>query len=349
MRDEPALLRQWTLLKTLATRRFGLSVLAMAKEMGVNQKTIRRDLDTFRALGFPLSATVGEFGRKTWRMEPSASQPPLSFTFDEAMALYLGRRLLDPLAGTVFWEAAQRAFRKVRASLGESALEYLDKFACMFHHTSFGAHDYSKKSEVLDLLQVAIEDSKAVHILYQSERATEPAYRDVYPYILVYHLVRSSLYLIALDPQDDKIKNYKVDRIEAVDVSQFPFHCPSDFDAKTYLAAAFGVYVQDGDPVRVKVRFAPAVARYVLESKWHPSQKLTSQRDGSLVADFELSSIEELKSWVLSFGSKAVVLEPEGLREEITNELRALLAAYGSSMSSLATFGNEAPIRRSIT
>jgi hypothetical protein len=43
--------------------------------------------------------------------------------------------------------------------------------------------------------------------------------------------------------------------------------------------------------------------RYVQESNWHASQQLTPQNDGSLIAEFQLSGIEEIKSWVLSFVS----------------------------------------------
>ena len=89
----------------------------MAQEMAVSDKTIRRDLETFEQAGFPLLEQIGEFGRKTWRLEGN-SQPGLAFTFDEAIALYLSRRFLEPLAGTLFWEAAGRAFKKIRATLG---------------------------------------------------------------------------------------------------------------------------------------------------------------------------------------------------------------------------------------
>src|SRR4051812_5943543 len=107
MPEEPPLRRQWILLKALASRHYGLTVRGMAAEVGVSEKTIRRDLDTFRSVGFPLEETVGEYGRKTWRIKEDGNHPPLSFSFDEAIALYLGRRLLEPLAGTLFWEAAQ--------------------------------------------------------------------------------------------------------------------------------------------------------------------------------------------------------------------------------------------------
>lgn len=81
----------------------------------------------------PLEETAGDFGRKTWRLKASPGSP--SFCFDEAAALSLARRLLDPLAGTPFWSAAPNAFQKFQATLGESALRDLDQFAALVRCT----------------------------------------------------------------------------------------------------------------------------------------------------------------------------------------------------------------------
>jgi len=66
----------------------------------------------------------------------------------------------------------------------------------------------------------------------------------------------------------------------------------------------------------------------VQESKWHDSQKLAQQKDGSVLAEFQLSDTEEIKRWIMSFGKHAVVLEPEELREEIKEELGFLFREY---------------------
>jgi predicted DNA-binding transcriptional regulator YafY len=118
MCEQPPLVRQWTLLRTLCARHYGATVKELAETVGASIKTIRRDLETFQTVGFPLVETVEQFGRKKWHIDPAKTQPGMCFAFDEAISLYLGRRFLEPLAGTVFWEAAQRAFRKIRASLG---------------------------------------------------------------------------------------------------------------------------------------------------------------------------------------------------------------------------------------
>jgi hypothetical protein len=174
MHDESPLIRQWILLRTLATRRYGVTVKELAREAGVSLKTIRRDLEAFQAAGFPLREIVGDFGRKKWHLESPQLPAELSFTWDEAAALYLGRRLLEPLIGTMFWQAAREAFRKIQAVLEPVPREYLDKFASLFGQTMIGTHDYSKKADLIDLLMQASEDNRTVAMTYQSLAATEP-------------------------------------------------------------------------------------------------------------------------------------------------------------------------------
>jgi proteasome accessory factor B len=314
----------------------------LAQEAGVSVKTIRRDLETFQAAGFPLREVVAEFGRKKWHLESVKPPAELNFTWDEAAALYLGRRLLEPLMGTVFWQAAREAFRKIRAVLEPVPRDYLDKFAAMFCQTMIGTHDYSKKADLIDLLMLGIEDSRAVSLTYQALQATEPVTYTVYPYGLAYH--RGSLYLVGRSRRHEDICHWKVDRIDAVALKDQRFRRPEDFDLQKHLSKSFGVYHGDGH-VCVKVRFLPAVARYVEESTWHPSQKLIRQRDGSLIAEFTLDGTEEIKRWIMSFGKYAQVVEPEVLRDEIVAEWKDAVAEQDGAAHERPT-GSSSPTAR---
>jgi proteasome accessory factor B len=322
-----ALVRQWILLRTLSARRDGIGVQALAQELQVNERTVRRDLEALQAAGFPLAETVEAFGRKKWRLDQARTQPALGFAFDEAVALYLGRRLLDPLAGTVFWEAAQRAFRKIRTMLSPGALKYLDRFAPLFHQTQVGASDYSKKGELIDQLVMAMEERRITHITYQSLQATEAVTYDVYPLGMVSH--GQSLYLVGWAPRRERLQHWKVDRIEDVEVTPLQFQQPEGFDLRQHLAKSFGIF-HDGGAVHVKIRFSPTVARYVQEGRWHETQRLTRQPDGSLLAEFDLCATEEIKHWLLSFGQHAVVIEPVSLAEEMRDEIEKMSRTYAA-------------------
>jgi predicted DNA-binding transcriptional regulator YafY len=60
----------------------------------------------------------------------------------------------------------------------------------------------------------------------------------------------------------------------------------------------------------------------------HPSQRVEIEPDGTALVHFELSGTLEIRSWILSFGPAAEVLEPESLRQEIREQLAGMLARY---------------------
>ena len=325
MATTPPLVRQWTLLRALSRRPDGLTVKQMAEESGVSQKTIRRDLETFQEVGFPVRQTTGQFGRKQWYLDASREAPGLSFAFDEAVALYLGQHLLEPLAGTVFWEASRRAFRKIRESLSPEALRYIDLFAALFHQTARGTSDYSQKAELIDRLMQATEERRQAFLTYRSLQATESVSYPVYPYGIVLH--HGSLYLVGHAPDHEQVRHWKIDRVEDVTLEELRFQLPDDFDLRDHLSGSFGIFHGEGE-VHVKIGFSPEVARYVQEKAWHPSQKLTPQKGGGLIAEFDLDGTEEVKRWVLSFGCHGEVLEPQALRGEMLQEATQAANVY---------------------
>ncbi len=330
MEGETPLLRQWQLITELASRRQGMTIKELAAEHGVVERTIRRDLHTLREVGFPLVESVGDHGRKHWRLEPASFTPPLSFNWDEAVALLLARRHLEPLAGTPLWESAQKAFRKIRATLTEQVIAYLEKMSTAFHSTSVGAGDYAKKGEIIDQLMVGIEDHRISFITYQSASATEPVTYEIYPYGIVFH--RHSLYLVAHSVSHNEIRHFKIDRISHVELDRLKFNAPANFDLQKHLAGSFGVFRRGNGPLqRIRIRFSSPVARYVEESHWHDSQKLERQRDGSLLFEVTLGATEEIKSWVLSFGRHAEVLEPTTLRQALAEEIQQMAQHYATT------------------
>lgn len=320
-------LRQWVLVRMLSTRSRGLTLKEMASETGMGERTIRRDLIDLQSVGFPLVETISDHGRKHWRMADGGQAPELRFTWAEAVAVYLGRRFLEPLAGTVWWVEAQSAFRKLKASLSEPALKHLERMAATFHQTTHGWADYESKAELIDHLSMAIEDRKLTVLTYQSLRSTEPVtYYDVHPYAIVYH--KQSLYLIARSLDHEEIRTFKVDRISAVEVQGLQFTPPADFHVQTWLSGAFGIYRTNGRPRRVRLRLRPPASRYLEEKRFHATQTLHPQPDGATIAEFELTALEEIQSFVLSFGPLAEVLEPEELRERVRESLRETLDIY---------------------
>ena len=197
MNDDPQLVRHWTLLRMLSSRRNGVSIADMAQETGRAKKTIRRDLEFFQVQGVRLIEEVTDCGEKRWKLAKLPAEADHSLNYLEAYALYVCRQFLEPLAGTVLWESAQDAFKKIKCSLNDTAISYLSQFGDMIHRT-IARGDYSKKADVIDALMIAIEESRVVSVAYQSLNATEPSTRDLHPHGFMYNF--RALYLVAYAP-----------------------------------------------------------------------------------------------------------------------------------------------------
>ncbi len=78
----------------------------------------------------------------------------------------------------------------------------------------------------------------------------------------------------------------------------------------------------------VRIQFTPDVAYLVKERRWHPSQKTECLKDGSVIVTFTVGGMDELASWVLSWGQGAKVLEPQVLVEAVRSHLARALERY---------------------
>jgi predicted DNA-binding transcriptional regulator YafY len=126
------------------------------------------------------------------------------------------------------------------------------------------------------------------------------------------------------------MRTWKVDRMLDAEATLAPFQRPTDFDAKKHFEQAFAVVVGSED-LTIRIRFTGTAAKYVQEKQMHPSQVIVSKAAGMTEVVYRLSTTFEIKSWILSFGSSAEVIEPDSLRDEIIREHKAALASYALS------------------
>ena len=89
-------IRQWKVLHALESSRHGVSIDALADELDVTTRTIRRDLAALQEAGFPLYDERDDDGRVRWRLDGQVLKGlETGFTLAELCALYLSRNLLE--------------------------------------------------------------------------------------------------------------------------------------------------------------------------------------------------------------------------------------------------------------
>jgi proteasome accessory factor B len=87
--------------------------------------------------------------------------------------------------------------------------------------------------------------------------------------------------------------------------------------------------IADQDPVEVVLRFSPAVATRVREARWHPTEAVSEEPDGSLSWRATVAGTIEIRLWILSWGDAVEVIAPAELRADVAATHARAAASYG--------------------
>jgi len=320
------LARQWQLIQRLAKSRSGVALDDLAEELGCVRRTVYRDLDALMFAGFPVVSERRE-GRVFYRFLDSFRLGDVPFTPDEILALAFSEDLLRTLEGTVFHDSIRSALRKIRAGLGPELAKYLAQLADAFRVLPGPHKNYAEYRDTIQTLNDAVLNRRTLQMRYRTGRTGAITTRDLDPYRVWYR--SGGLYVVGLDHKSGEIRTFAVDRIRQLEIGEGRFEVPESFDFDRYIGSSFGVIADQA--VRVRILFDAGWANYVEERNWHDSQVFKKAPDGRIELCMDVGSTPDLRSWVLSFGSGAEVLEPEGLRDEVARELEKARARYAGA------------------
>jgi predicted DNA-binding transcriptional regulator YafY len=184
-----------------------------------------------------------------------------------------------------------------------------------------------KYLRILATLAEAWISQHRVKIFYQALAEKKATERIIEPYFIEPAAPGHSSYVIAYCHRTKSLRTFKIERIEAVELTSEPYVIPPDFDANAYLGSSWGIVVKD-EVETIKLRFDPELARIMEETMWHPSQVLERQSDGSIIMTLSVTNTVELYSWILGWGEKVEVLKPKELRQQMIETAKAILDIY---------------------
>jgi len=127
------------------------------------------------------------------------------------------------------------------------------------------------------------------------------------------------------------VRTFKLERIQRIELitPPRPYQIPADFDPRDLLADAWGIWYTEAEPVEVVLRFHPRVAHRVRETRWHRSEQVEEQPDGSVIWRARVAEPQEMVPWIRGWGADVEVLEPLELREMLMGEAKAMAELYG--------------------
>jgi len=315
--------RLHTIIRLLEARR-GMTLDDLAEECDVDRRTIHRDLNAVGEAGYSLT-TEWQDGKKVYSfLTKSRNIPPISFTLNQLMSLYLLRSLGVHLAGTPFQAEIEELFRTITSVLPDRYAAHLERIARVSLPIMHGARDYSAASAHLEELQRALLHQYRIRLAYAKQGREEGEEYEVDPYTLVFH--KGGIYLLGYAHNRKGMRLFALERVRGVATTRQRFEIPAGYEPEGHFKSAFGL-VSDTS-MKVCVRFSADVAHAVRERVWRPDQKVRSDSEGRVIIEFAAAGEMELVSWILSYGAHAEVLEPPDLRREVKRQIKEMREYY---------------------
>ena len=183
----------------------------LAARLEVSLRTLRRDIDRLRELGYPVQAHPGAAGG--YQLAPGAVLPPLVLDDDEAVALAVALQAATTGAGASMAEAAVRALSKVVQVMPQRLRRRVDTLQTMTVSAPWQHAGPAVDPDVLTAAAQACRDGSRLELSYTSAQG-EPSRRTVEPHRLVTFGRR--WYLVAYDLSRGDWRSFRVDRISGV-------------------------------------------------------------------------------------------------------------------------------------
>jgi predicted DNA-binding transcriptional regulator YafY len=316
------------LIMSLAATRYGRTVGEMMQDLDCSRRTVERILAAIREASVDLEEVRTDEREKRWRMRPNRLVGAVRMTAEEvaeieAAAARLQQEGLPARAATL-----RGAANKLRAMMDEAARRRAESDVEALLSSEGLASRPGPRVEVADgviaTLRHALLASHRIRLRYRGAKG-EAREHLLEPCGLVYG---TRPYLLAVKPGKPEAAMWRLDRVLEVEATEEGFVPREGFDVATLMRDCFGVWREA--PMEVVLRFDARAAGDAAGWRFHASQVLEPQPDGTLVVRFRAGGIEEMANHLATWGDTVEVMAPEALRERLAAMGEALVKAHGA-------------------
>jgi predicted DNA-binding transcriptional regulator YafY len=307
--------RMLRLLSLLQTHRYWPGS-ELAGRLEVSPRTLRRDVDRLRDLGYPVDASRGVAGG--YQLQAGAAMPPLLLDDDEAVAIAVGLRSAAAGAVAGFEETSVRALAKVIQLLPPRLRRRIDALQAVTTPGGFGGGPVLD-AVTLTTIAMACRGEERLRFDY-APREGETMRRHVEPHRLV--SLGRRWYLVAWDLDRGDWRSFRVDRLSGPALTGARFR-PRDLpgaDPVAWLRSRMASIPNKYD-VSVVVEAPAEVARSFL-GNWGIVEEVT---DGSCRMRMSVDDLGWPTMTLGVLGRPFVIESPQELRDQVRTAGETLL------------------------
>ena len=277
----------------------------LAERFEVSRRTINRDIEALCQAGIPIRTVQGIGGGISimdgYRMDRTI------LTSKDMQMILAGLRSLDSVSGSSYYG---QLMEKIQAG---SSKFITGRDSILIDLSSWYRNSLAPK---IELIQNAIASRHLVTFRYYSTSGEST--RKIEPYYLVFQW--SSWYIWGWCTDREDYRLFKLNRMENVEETETEFNCrnvpiPDLSNEKIFPGG-----------IKVKALFAPDMKWRLVEEFGPLCFRETD--DGRLLFTADYSDMESLVTWLMTFGAKAEVLEPQEVRDIIRQKAEETLQVY---------------------
>lgn len=259
--------------------------------------------------------------------------PPTDFTLEESLAiLTLCYELAGSESGVPFHEAARSASLKLASNLPQQLREQLNDVTQTLTIRLDSHNPIEGGRPVYEQFVQAISKRRCVRIEYQSLTEWEDIGTVVMPYRVLF--IRRSWYVIGRSTLHREVRTFNMARVLSAETLDRSYKIPPRFSLERYLGNAWHLIKEPGRSQQVVVRFQKMVAHNVAEVRWHKTQKVRWNEDGTMDFSVTVAGLNEISWWILGYGDQAEVLKPAKLRKLLADRIRGMTQTYERELKS---------------
>lgn len=350
----------------------GVFLRDLAYEFEVTRRQIERDLCALENGGYHTEIVrrdaLGESGATREHsvavLKEDATRK-ITLARQERYTILAMRRVFDVLKGTPFHGDMQRVCEKLLQAMPKRDRDELAAMSDKFLYIPDGGIKRPAESDdpasianaqaMLETLRIAVMNRRLVEYTYR-----EASGREQSGILALYAIVlyRSGLYVVgrrlasldeaALASDARPSHPFAMERFTKADHvagKLTAFAAPKDLRLDQLFQGTFGIFIGAGDSQRVVIEFSRAKRAHVLARRWHATQQEENLADGRVRLTLWLTDLKEVKSWVMSWGPHARVLEPVALAAQVEQEHKDAVEWYAIRRAIKATNAADEPQR----
>ena len=311
--------RLTAILIQLQTKRW-VTAEEIADRYEISKRTVYRDIRALEEAGVPIGSEPG----RGYFIVDGYHLPPVMFTRDEAGAMLIAEKLVDKLTDNSVRKKYVSATDKIKSILPEKdkiVLEEMNARVEVLHARQTGENGYP--DNFLSTIQQALGEGKCLkldyHAQYNQEKTSE---RIIDPLGIVFY--SNAWHLIGYCKMRNEMRDFRVDRIIRMEITS---ECASE-KRPGELKKYFHELWLSSDLFEVKAWFNQPVISLLKSSKYYFGYiDEYFEREG-VVMSFAVNDYHYIGNWLLSFGDQVKILEPDELKEKLTDHVRTLAKVY---------------------